>query len=153
MAAGATTGRPDPYCSGGGESSSFFSHVPEYIGSLIPPPGAAQGGESSVSAHAGTADAGGIGAAGSRFDAVSEEEGLGGDELGCNMEETMSQDFDGAAAPCAAGVQEGAGDDDDAPSQEFGGAAAPWATGVGVQEGAGDHDDAGIGKSSSRPKK
>jgi hypothetical protein len=75
MDAGATTGRADPHCSGGGASSSFFSPVPEFIGSLIPPPGVAQGGESSVSAHAGTADAEGIGAAGYRFDAVSEEEG------------------------------------------------------------------------------
>jgi hypothetical protein len=115
----------------GGESSSFFSPVPEYIGSLIPSPGAAQGGESSISAQAGTTNAEGIGAEGSGFDAVSGEEGsshegFGGDELGCSMDERLSPNFDDAAATCA--------------------------TSAGVQEGAGDEDDVGIGKSSSKKK-
>jgi hypothetical protein len=51
---------------------------------------------------------------------------FGGDELGCSMDERLSPDVDGAAAPCA--------------------------TSVCVQEGAGDDDDARIGKSSSKTK-
>jgi hypothetical protein len=68
QAAGAITARNVPQSLEGDESSSFFSPVPEYIGSLIPPPGTAQGGESSVPAQAGNTDAEGIGAAGSGFD-------------------------------------------------------------------------------------
>jgi hypothetical protein len=58
----------------------------------------------------------------------SSHEGFGGDKMGCGMDERLAPDLgtgiDGASAPCA--------------------------TSIGVQEGAGDDDDARIGKSSSK---